>query len=120
MPQDSAPTLLRDGSPAAPAEPRRPAHGAAFDWLDEARDERRRAGLVRTLRPRPADHPLLDLAGNDYLGLARHPEVTRGGGAGAPPRGAGAPRPPPGGGGAPPHPPRESVRAPAGGGGAAV
>jgi 8-amino-7-oxononanoate synthase len=34
---------------------------------------------VRTLRPRPADSPLLDLASNDYLGLARHPEVTRSG-----------------------------------------
>ena len=39
-----------------------------------------RAGLVRTLRPRPADSPLLDLASNDYLGLTRHPEVTEGGG----------------------------------------
>lgn len=36
------------------------------------------AGLVRTLRPRPADSPLLDLASNDYLGLARHPEVVAG------------------------------------------
>ncbi|MFI1304364.1 8-amino-7-oxononanoate synthase [Streptomyces sioyaensis] len=90
MPQDSAPTLLREGSPAAPAGPRRPPHGAAFDWLDEARDARRRAGLTRTLRPRPADHPLLDLAGNDYLGLARHPEVTRGAAAAAHRWGAGA------------------------------
>ncbi|GCB95387.1 8-amino-7-oxononanoate synthase [Streptomyces noursei] len=55
----------------------RPASGAAFDWIDEARAARHRAGLVRTLRPRPADSPVLDLAGNDYLGLARHPEVTR-------------------------------------------
>ncbi|MBA2946924.1 8-amino-7-oxononanoate synthase [Streptomyces himalayensis] len=47
-----------------------------FDWLDEQADVRRRAGLVRTLRPRPADSPLLDLASNDYLGLARHPEIT--------------------------------------------
>ncbi|MFF4278483.1 8-amino-7-oxononanoate synthase [Streptomyces kronopolitis] len=91
MPQDSAPTLPRDSSPAAaPAEARRPAHGTAFDWIDEAREERRRAGLVRTLRPRPADHPLLDLAGNDYLGLARHPEVTRGAAAAAHRWGAGA------------------------------
>ena len=37
------------------------------------------AGLVRDpARPRPADSPLLDLASNDYLGLARHPEVTEG------------------------------------------
>ncbi|MZF89062.1 8-amino-7-oxononanoate synthase [Streptomyces sp. SID5643] len=50
----------------------------AFGWIDEQAELRARAGLVRTLRPRPADSPLLDLAGNDYLGLARHPEVTEG------------------------------------------
>ncbi|MES4889361.1 8-amino-7-oxononanoate synthase [Streptomyces sp. NPDC096012] len=50
----------------------------AFGWIDEQAEARRRAGLVRTLRPRPADSPLLDLAGNDYLGLAHHPEVTEG------------------------------------------
>ncbi|MCK1819862.1 8-amino-7-oxononanoate synthase [Streptomyces sp. XM83C] len=50
----------------------------AFGWIDEQAELRRRAGLVRTLRPRPADSPLLDLAGNDYLGLAQHPEVTEG------------------------------------------
>ncbi|MFI9649556.1 8-amino-7-oxononanoate synthase [Streptomyces sp. NPDC052040] len=48
----------------------------AFGWIDEQARARRRAGLVRTLRPRAADSPLLDLAGNDYLGLARHQEVT--------------------------------------------
>ncbi|AXK33796.1 8-amino-7-oxononanoate synthase [Streptomyces armeniacus] len=47
-----------------------------FGWLDDAAEQRRRAGLARTLRPRPADSPLLDLAGNDYLGLSRHPGVT--------------------------------------------
>ncbi|MGW5466489.1 8-amino-7-oxononanoate synthase [Streptomyces chartreusis] len=50
----------------------------AFGWIDEQAELRRRAGLVRTLRPRPADSPLLDLASNDYLGLARHSEVTEG------------------------------------------
>ncbi|KMS70057.1 8-amino-7-oxononanoate synthase [Streptomyces viridochromogenes] len=50
----------------------------AFGWIDEQAERRRRAGLVRTLRPRPADSPLLDLASNDYLGLARHSEVTEG------------------------------------------
>ena len=50
----------------------------AFGWMDEQARLRRRAGLVRTLRPRPAESPLLDLASNDYLGLARHPEVTEG------------------------------------------
>ncbi|MFD6905890.1 8-amino-7-oxononanoate synthase [Streptomyces sp. NPDC060077] len=49
-----------------------------FGWIDEQAEQRRRAGLVRTLRPRAADTPLLDLASNDYLGLARHPEVTEG------------------------------------------
>ncbi|MFF5018269.1 8-amino-7-oxononanoate synthase [Streptomyces sp. NPDC001165] len=48
----------------------------AFGWIDEQAEARRRAGLVRTLRPRPADSPLLDLASNDYLGLAHHPEVV--------------------------------------------
>ncbi|MFC8832726.1 8-amino-7-oxononanoate synthase [Streptomyces griseoincarnatus] len=50
----------------------------AFGWIDEQAELRRGAGLVRTLRPRPADTPLLDLASNDYLGLARHPEVVEG------------------------------------------
>ncbi|WP_060890017.1 aminotransferase class I/II-fold pyridoxal phosphate-dependent enzyme, partial [Streptomyces scabiei] len=50
----------------------------AFGWIDEQASARRRAGLVRTLRARPADSPLLDLASNDYLGLARHPEITEG------------------------------------------
>lgn len=50
----------------------------AFGWIDEQAATRRRAGLVRTLRPRPADSPLLDLASNDYLGLARHPEIIEG------------------------------------------
>ncbi|MFI0239224.1 8-amino-7-oxononanoate synthase [Streptomyces sp. NPDC016845] len=50
----------------------------AFGWLEEQRRAREAAGLVRTLSPRPADSPLLDLASNDYLGLARHPEVVGG------------------------------------------
>ncbi|MFI1768008.1 8-amino-7-oxononanoate synthase [Streptomyces sp. NPDC020800] len=55
----------------------------AFGWIDEQAEARRRAGLVRTLRPRPADSPLLDLAGNDYLGLAHHPEIVEGAAAAA-------------------------------------
>ncbi|MET9442152.1 8-amino-7-oxononanoate synthase [Streptomyces sp. NPDC006610] len=50
----------------------------AFGWIDDQAAARRRAGLVRTLRPRPAGSPLLDLASNDYLGLAHHPEVVEG------------------------------------------
>ncbi|MGW3121068.1 8-amino-7-oxononanoate synthase [Streptomyces sp. NPDC001107] len=50
----------------------------AFGWIDEQAQLRRRAGLVRTLRPRPADSPLLDLASNDYLGLTHHPEIAEG------------------------------------------
>jgi len=48
-----------------------------FDWLDEAAAARQEAGLVRTLRRRAHDEDLLDLASNDYLGLVRHPRVTR-------------------------------------------
>ncbi|MFE4218349.1 8-amino-7-oxononanoate synthase [Streptomyces sp. NPDC056844] len=49
---------------------------APFDWIDEEARRRADAGLVRTLRPRPAGTELLDLASNDYLGLSRNPEVT--------------------------------------------
>ncbi|WP_406388352.1 8-amino-7-oxononanoate synthase [Streptomyces sp. NBC_00887] len=49
---------------------------APFDWIDDEARRRAAAGLVRTLRPRPAEAELLDLASNDYLGLTRHPEVT--------------------------------------------
>ncbi|MGI5373724.1 8-amino-7-oxononanoate synthase [Streptomyces sp. CA-251387] len=62
----------------------------AFGWIDEQAERRRRVGLVRTLRPRPADSPLLDLAGNDYLGLAQHPEVVEGAAAAARTWGGGA------------------------------
>nr|WP_042185548.1 8-amino-7-oxononanoate synthase [Kibdelosporangium sp. MJ126-NF4]CEL16742.1 8-amino-7-oxononanoate synthase [Kibdelosporangium sp. MJ126-NF4]CTQ92029.1 8-amino-7-oxononanoate synthase (EC 2.3.1.47) [Kibdelosporangium sp. MJ126-NF4] len=47
-----------------------------FDWIDARADERRRAGLTRQLRPRRADDALLDLAGNDYLGLSRDKRVS--------------------------------------------
>ena len=46
------------------------------EWLAGEANRRDEAGLRRTLRPRDADEAVLDLAGNDYLGLSRHPEVT--------------------------------------------
>jgi 8-amino-7-oxononanoate synthase len=49
--------------------------GGPFDWVDAHAAEREAAGLRRRLRPRAADEDVLDLAGNDYLGLAHHPEV---------------------------------------------
>jgi 8-amino-7-oxononanoate synthase len=45
-------------------------------WLDEAQQQRRQGGLRRALHPRPADGCQVDLASNDYLGLAQHPEVV--------------------------------------------
>ncbi|MET9432405.1 MULTISPECIES: 8-amino-7-oxononanoate synthase [unclassified Streptomyces] len=47
-----------------------------FDWTDAEARRRTDAGLVRVLRPRPAEPDLLDLASNDYLGLTRHPAIT--------------------------------------------
>jgi 8-amino-7-oxononanoate synthase len=44
--------------------------------LEHAAVERERAGLRRELRPRAEEDDLVDLAGNDYLGLSRHPEVV--------------------------------------------
>ncbi len=49
--------------------------GALDDWLAAAAWERQRRGLVRSLQVHD-DQQLLDLAGNDYLGLARHPRVV--------------------------------------------
>jgi 8-amino-7-oxononanoate synthase len=46
------------------------------DWLRTQADQRERDGLVRTLKPRDVRSNLLDLAGNDYLGLSRDPRVT--------------------------------------------
>lgn len=48
-------------------------------FLDRLRADaakRAKAGLTRSLRPRGAEPTLLDLAGNDYLGLATDPRVA--------------------------------------------
>ncbi len=61
------------------------------DWLAEHADARERAGLTRRLRPRGAARQgTVDLAGNDYLGLSRHPQVTAAAAAAALTWGAGA------------------------------
>jgi 8-amino-7-oxononanoate synthase len=43
--------------------------------LEAAARQRADAGLRRELRPRVPDDKVVDLAGNDYLGLSRHPAV---------------------------------------------
>lgn len=48
----------------------------ALDRISAMVAAREAAGLRRVLRPRTADEQLLDLAGNDYLGLHRDPRVT--------------------------------------------
>lgn len=45
-------------------------------WLEEQAQQRRRDGLVRSLTPRSVDRDLVDLAGNDYLGLCRDERVV--------------------------------------------
>ncbi|GAA1954748.1 8-amino-7-oxononanoate synthase [Amycolatopsis minnesotensis] len=47
------------------------------DWFAERRAAREAAGLQRTLRPRAVDEDVIDLAGNDYLGLGGHPLARR-------------------------------------------
>ena len=48
-------------------------------WLDTVEQQRRQVGLRRSLRTRSAVPCELDLASNDYLGLAQHPDVIDGG-----------------------------------------
>jgi 8-amino-7-oxononanoate synthase len=48
-------------------------------WLEAVEQQRRQAGLRRSLRPRPAVGTELDLASNDYLGLSQHADVIDGG-----------------------------------------
>lgn len=47
-----------------------------LEALDRRAQLRAKAGLTRRLRPRGAADRVVDLAGNDYLGLSRHPGVT--------------------------------------------
>lgn len=65
-----------------------------FDWMDAHAESRVAAGLRRRVRPRVADGSgtaaVLDLAGNDYLGLSRHPEVVEAVGRAAKEWGAGS------------------------------
>ncbi|HQR79776.1 MAG TPA: 8-amino-7-oxononanoate synthase [Actinomycetota bacterium] len=50
-----------------------------MNWLREQAAQRQARGLHRTLRARRADAQQVDIASNDYLGLARHPEVVEAG-----------------------------------------
>jgi 8-amino-7-oxononanoate synthase len=50
-----------------------------LSWLKDVERQRRAAGLRRSLRARPPVGTELDLASNDYLGLAAHPAVIDGG-----------------------------------------
>jgi 8-amino-7-oxononanoate synthase len=64
--------------------------GTWGDWLAEQSAQRGRDGLRRSLSPRQVDDPVVDLAGNDYLGLARHPAVVAAAAGAAAAWGAGA------------------------------
>ncbi|MDQ3988444.1 MAG: 8-amino-7-oxononanoate synthase, partial [Actinomycetota bacterium] len=61
-----------------------------LSWLAECEAERAAAGLRRVLRPRAAVETVIDLASNDYLGLARDPRVVQGATAAARTWGAGS------------------------------
>ena len=65
--------------------------GSSFPaWLAARAAEREGRGLTRRLAESDRGEPLLDLAGNDYLGLARDPRVVAGAVAAAQAYGAGA------------------------------
>ena len=50
-----------------------------MSWLAQQAVRRDDAGLRRSLVPRGPGDGFIDLAGNDYLGLSRHPDVTAAG-----------------------------------------
>lgn len=56
-----------------------PIETSPLAWLEAVEQQRRGAGLRRSLRPRSAVATELDLASNDYLGLSQHPDVIDGG-----------------------------------------
>jgi 8-amino-7-oxononanoate synthase len=60
------------------------------DWLQERATAREEAGLTRRLVTSDAQGPMIDLAGNDYLGLSQHPAVVGAASAAALTFGAGA------------------------------
>lgn len=60
------------------------------DWLAAQAQQREDAGLTRRLVARHPSEATIDLAGNDYLGLSRHPQVVAGAVAAAEEYGAGA------------------------------
>ena len=65
--------------------------GSSFPaWLAAQAAQREELGLTRRLAESDRGEPLLDLAGNDYLGLARDPRVVAGAVAAAQAYGAGA------------------------------
>ncbi|HKA70143.1 MAG TPA: 8-amino-7-oxononanoate synthase, partial [Actinomycetes bacterium] len=69
--------MVSPENPLTPAGPLPVADAGPFSWVREHAVKREADGLRRRLRPRPAGvGVLLELAGNDYLGLARNPAVT--------------------------------------------
>ena len=60
------------------------------DWLASRAAAREDAGLTRRLFASDAGGPMIDLAGNDYLGLSRHPDVVAAAAGAAHRHGAGA------------------------------
>lgn len=76
---------MSTGTPVPP-----PAGSPFLDRLRQQAAERAEAGLTRVLRPRGAAPATLDLAGNDYLGLATDPRVTEAAASAARRWGAGA------------------------------
>jgi 8-amino-7-oxononanoate synthase len=72
LPQEGAPLTVstRTGAPSSGS-----GEAGWLDTLTREAAERETAGLRRELRPHGPVEEMVDLAGNDYLGLARHPEV---------------------------------------------